>query len=63
MMGRGLSVGGGKQGPRSDLTDLLAYTARGAVRPPIEPLPLAHLARAMQRLRERRVRYRAVLLP
>jgi D-arabinose 1-dehydrogenase-like Zn-dependent alcohol dehydrogenase len=63
MMGRGLSVIGGKQGPRSDLHDLLKYAATGAVRPQIEPYPLSHLARAMQRLRERRVRYRAVLLP
>ncbi len=62
MMGRGLSVIGGKQGPRADLADLLVYAAAGKVRPIIEPYPLTQVARAMQRLAERRVRFRAVLL-
>jgi D-arabinose 1-dehydrogenase-like Zn-dependent alcohol dehydrogenase/uncharacterized protein (UPF0276 family) len=62
MMGRGLSVIGGKQGPREDLHDLLAYAARGEVRPVVETYPITQVARAMQRLSEQRVRYRAVLL-
>lgn len=62
MMGRGLSVIGGKQGPRSDLADLLAYAASGAVKPVVETYPITQVARAMQRLVEQRVRYRAVLL-
>jgi D-arabinose 1-dehydrogenase-like Zn-dependent alcohol dehydrogenase len=62
MLGMGLTVLGGKQGPRQDLRDLLTYAAAGAVLPHIEPYPLGQVARAMQRLVERRVRYRAVLL-
>ena len=62
MLGMGLTVLGGKQGPRRDLDDLLTYAAAGAVLPHVEPYPLGQVARAMQRLVERRVRYRAVLL-
>ncbi len=62
MMGRGLSVIGGKQGPRGDLEDLLAYAAAGTVTPVIETYPLTQATRALQRLAEQRVRFRAVLV-
>ena len=57
-----LSVIGGKQGPREDLRDLLAHAARGEVTPIVETYPLTQAARAMQRLAEQRVRFRAVLM-
>jgi D-arabinose 1-dehydrogenase-like Zn-dependent alcohol dehydrogenase len=62
MMGRGLSVIGGKQGPREDLSDLLVHAAEGRVTPIVETYPLTQAARAMQRLAEQRVRFRAVLM-
>jgi D-arabinose 1-dehydrogenase-like Zn-dependent alcohol dehydrogenase len=62
MMGRGLTVIGGKQGPREDLDALLALAAKGTVQAMIEVQPFALIARAMQRLAEQRIRYRAVLV-
>jgi D-arabinose 1-dehydrogenase-like Zn-dependent alcohol dehydrogenase len=62
LLGRGLSVIGGKQGPREDLSELLAHAAAGRVTPIVETYPLTQAARAMQRLAEQRVRFRAVLM-
>lgn len=62
MMGRGLTVIGGKQGPREDMEALLQLAARGEVKAMIEVFPMSMSARAMQRLSEQRVRYRAVLV-
>lgn len=62
MMGRGLSVIGGKQGPREDLEALLQLAAQGAVQAMVEVQPFSLIARAMQRLAEQRVRYRTVLV-
>jgi D-arabinose 1-dehydrogenase-like Zn-dependent alcohol dehydrogenase len=49
------------QDERADLVEVLALAAEGAVTPWLERYPFAQLGRAMARLAERRVRYRAVV--
>jgi D-arabinose 1-dehydrogenase-like Zn-dependent alcohol dehydrogenase/uncharacterized protein (UPF0276 family) len=58
---RQASVVGAIQGPRKDLEDVLDLAARGSVTPRIETFPLHLVNRAMTRLAEGRVRYRAVV--
>ncbi len=58
---RQLSVVGAIQGPRSDLDDVLDLAARGLIAPRVETFPLHLVNRAMTRLAEGRVRYRAVV--
>lgn len=59
---RQLTVVGAMQDERADLVDLLELAARGAVVPRLELFPIGQLGRAMQRLADQRVRYRAVLV-
>ncbi len=61
LLERQLSVVGAMQDERADLVDVLELAANGAVVPWLERYPFAQLGRAMARLAERRVRYRAVL--
>jgi D-arabinose 1-dehydrogenase-like Zn-dependent alcohol dehydrogenase len=61
LLSRQASVVGAMQDERADLIDLLALAASGAVRPWVEPLPASQVVRAMARLAEGRVRYRAVM--
>jgi D-arabinose 1-dehydrogenase-like Zn-dependent alcohol dehydrogenase len=61
LLERQLQVVGAMQDERADLVDVLALAAEGAVTPWLERYPFAQLGRAMARLAERRVRYRAVL--
>ncbi|MBL9026166.1 MAG: DUF692 family protein [Myxococcales bacterium] len=59
---REASIIGAVQGPRSELDAVLDLAARGRVRPRVEAFPW-HLAnRALGRLAEGRVRYRAVIV-
>jgi len=50
-------------GPRDELAALLSLAAEGRVRPWVERYPLGQLRRVLHRLEDRRVRYRAVLVP
>jgi len=61
LLSRQASVVGAMQDERTDLVDLLTLAASGAVRPWVEPLPASQVVRALARLAEGRVRYRAVL--
>jgi D-arabinose 1-dehydrogenase-like Zn-dependent alcohol dehydrogenase len=61
LLERQLSVVGAMQDERADLVEVLALAAEGAVTPWLERYPFAQLGRAMARLAERRVRYRAVV--
>lgn len=58
---REASIIGSIQGPRTDLEDLLQLAAQGSVRARVETFPLVMAQRAMQRLVDGRVRYRAVV--
>ena len=58
---RELSILGAVQGPTSDLLEALAHVAAGRVRPCIESFPFPLVQRALDRLAQRRVRYRAVV--
>jgi D-arabinose 1-dehydrogenase-like Zn-dependent alcohol dehydrogenase len=62
MLARQLSIVGAMQDERADLVDLLDLAANGAVIPQLEVFPIGQLGRAMTRLAERRIRYRAVLV-
>lgn len=56
------TVLGAQAGGRAELEALLGRAARGEVRAVLERYPLAQLRRALHRLADRRVRYRAVVL-
>jgi D-arabinose 1-dehydrogenase-like Zn-dependent alcohol dehydrogenase len=58
---REASVIGAVQGPRADLRAVLELAAQGRVLPRVETFPLHLVNRAMSRLGEGRVRYRAVI--
>ncbi|MCB9593380.1 MAG: DUF692 family protein [Sandaracinaceae bacterium] len=60
---KGGSLVGATSGSREDLVSLVALFERGAVRPRVERYPLGQLRRALHRLEDRRVRYRAVMVP
>ncbi len=62
MLARQLSIVGAMQSERADLVELLALAAAGRVVPQLELFPIGQIGRAMSRLAERRVRYRAVLV-
>ncbi len=55
------SIVGAMQSERGDLVDVLELAARGQIRPRVEAFPLVLVERAMTRLAEGRVRYRAVV--
>lgn len=57
------SIVGGLPTERAHLVDALELVARGAVRPWVERYPLALAERAFARVRDGRVRFRAVLEP
>lgn len=61
LMSRQAEVIGAMQSDRADLVDLLDLAAAGRVRPKLEVYRDNQIERALTRLRERRVRYRAVL--
>ncbi|MBK6512547.1 MAG: DUF692 family protein [Polyangiaceae bacterium] len=58
---REASVIGSVQGSRAELEELLTLAAEGKVRPRVEVFPLLMAQRALARLLEGRVRYRAVV--
>lgn len=60
---RGASILGAVAGDRDALARLVALFERGAVRPRVERYPLGQLRRVLHRLEDRRVRYRAVVVP
>lgn len=62
LAGKQATIVGSMQSERADLELLLGLAARGAVKARVEVYPLGQLTRAMMRLAERRVRYRAVLM-
>jgi D-arabinose 1-dehydrogenase-like Zn-dependent alcohol dehydrogenase len=53
---------GAMQDRLEDLVDVLELAAAGRVRPRLETYPFSHAQRAMTRLAQGRVRYRAVLM-
>lgn len=57
-----LSILGGQQTGREHLVEVLELAAAGKVRPRIEPYRLEDIQRVMERLREGKVRHRAVLM-
>ena len=59
---REVSVIGAVQGPRTELDAVLDLAARGQVRPRVETFPRHLVNRALGRLAEGRVRYRAVIV-
>ncbi|MGE0786699.1 MAG: alcohol dehydrogenase catalytic domain-containing protein [Sandaracinaceae bacterium] len=61
LLGRQATVFGVLQDERADLADLLELAARGAVLPKIEVYHATQVERALRRLADGRVRYRAVL--
>ncbi len=50
-------------GSRAMIQDMLDTAARYHVEPVVETFPLAEANEAIRRLRENRIRYRAVLIP
>jgi D-arabinose 1-dehydrogenase-like Zn-dependent alcohol dehydrogenase/uncharacterized protein (UPF0276 family) len=58
---RELSVLGSIQGPASDLLEALSHAAAGRVQAQIETFPFPLVQRALDRLAQRRVRFRAVI--
>lgn len=62
MLERQLSIVGAMQDVRADLVDVLDLCARGRVVPRLELYPVTQIARALARLDEGRVRYRAVIV-
>jgi D-arabinose 1-dehydrogenase-like Zn-dependent alcohol dehydrogenase len=62
-MSRQLVIKGSKQNDRRDLMEVLALAAAGRVRPVLEVYPLREVNRAVERLVDGRVRFRAVLIP
>ncbi|MFQ5847636.1 MAG: alcohol dehydrogenase catalytic domain-containing protein [Candidatus Methylomirabilales bacterium] len=54
---------GSPAGSRKDLRDCLAFSARHTIRPMIETYPLEQTAEVFQRIKDDRVRFRAVLTP
>ena len=62
LLAKQATVTGAKQDELADLVDLLALAARGLVRPRAAAYPAGQLLRAVTRLAEGRVRYRAVMV-
>jgi len=58
---REASLIGAVQGSHAELLDVLDLAARGLVLPRVEPYPLVLVQRALERLVDGRVRYRAVI--
>jgi propanol-preferring alcohol dehydrogenase len=63
LMNRQLRVVGSFFGSRQDLREVLALAEQHQIRPMIETYPLAEVNAVHARLRDNRVRYRAVLVP
>jgi alcohol dehydrogenase, propanol-preferring len=54
---------GSPAGSRKDMRDCLEFSARHGIRPMVETYPLEKVADVFQRIRDDRIRFRAVLIP